>query len=339
MAKQLMNNIKLGVFTLAGLFFLILLLYMIGKNQNMFGSNFTLAARFENVQGLKAGNNVRYAGIDVGTVKRVTILNDTSMEVVMIIDDKMKSIIHKNALVSIGTDGLVGNKVINISASRQAAAIAADGDILPSKKPVDTDEMLRTLSKTNNDIAEITARLKVTINKINNSDALWTVLNEKELPENLRASAANIRTATAKAGNMISDLHDIVTDVKNGKGSVGALLTDTAFAGNLNEAVVKIKQVGESADSLSKQLSSTIAGIQQDINKGKGPVNALLKDSVMAMRIGNSLDNIQKGTDGFNQTMEAIKHSFLFRGYFRRQERQKQKEAKANVAAQPGQHD
>jgi ABC-type transport system involved in resistance to organic solvents, periplasmic component len=65
MAKRAINNVKLGAFVLSGLFLLILLLYMIGKNRNMFGSNFILKARFENVQGLKSGNNVRYAGIDV----------------------------------------------------------------------------------------------------------------------------------------------------------------------------------------------------------------------------------------------------------------------------------
>src|SRR5574339_214522 len=111
MAKQMVNNIKLGVFVMAGLLFLILLLYMIGKNKNLFGSNFILKARFENVQGLQTGNNVRYAGIESGTVKKITILNDTVVEVVMVIDDKMKSIIRKNAIVSIGTDGFVGNKV------------------------------------------------------------------------------------------------------------------------------------------------------------------------------------------------------------------------------------
>jgi phospholipid/cholesterol/gamma-HCH transport system substrate-binding protein len=334
MAKQLINNIKLGIFTLSGLMLLILLLYMIGKNQHMFGSNFTLRADFENVQGLKTGNNVRYAGIDVGTVKKVIILSDTLVEVVMIIDEKMEHVIRKNAVVSIGTDGLVGNKVVNITAVKQTAAEAADADVLASKKPVDTDEMLRTLSKTNSDIAIITDNLKTTVSRINNSSALWNVLNDKGLPQNLKLAAVNIRTATARASDMINELHGIVSDVKEGKGSVGVLLKDTAFAYQLNEAVIKIKQVGVSADSLSSQLTGTIAGIGQEINHGKGTVHALLKDSLMAVRIGNSLDNIQKGTDGFNQNMEAIKHSFLFRGYFKRQERRKQKAAKEQVVVQ-----
>ncbi|MEO7313921.1 MAG: MlaD family protein, partial [Ginsengibacter sp.] len=167
MAKKAMNNVKLGAFVLAGLVFLVVLLYMIGRNQNMFGSNFILIAHFENVQGLKAGNNVRYGGIDVGTVKKINILNDTMMEVVMTIDEKMKSIIHKNALASIGTDGLVGNKVVNMVSAKQPSSPVEDGDIIATKSLSDMDEMLETLDKTNNDINIIAGEMKTAMQRVN----------------------------------------------------------------------------------------------------------------------------------------------------------------------------
>lgn len=333
MANKPFNNIKLGVFVLLGLLFLILLLYMIGRNRNMFGSNFQLKARFENVQGLKAGNNVRFGGIEVGTVKRVIILDDTTMEVVMIVDQKMRSVIHKNAIVSIGTDGLVGNKVINIIAVKEVSPLVDDGDILLSRKQVDTDEMLRTLYKTNNEIALIAANLKVTIDQINHSTALWNILNDQNLPADIRQSGTNIRQATQHANDMVMILNNIALDLKNGKGSLGSLLTDTAFAGNLNIAILKIKAVGDEADSLSQQISKVVGGLQQDVNNGKGVVNALLKDSGMVTRLNKSLDNIQKGTDGFNQSMEALKHNILLRGYFRKQERKEKREAEKKQPA------
>ncbi len=328
MAKRAVNNVKLGVFVLAGLIFLILLLYMIGRNRNLFGSNFTLKARFENVQGLNAGNNVRYAGIDAGTVKKIKIINDTTMEVVMIIDDRMKPIIHKNAIVSIATDGLVGNRVVNMTASKQPSALVEDGDILPSKKPLDTDEMLRTLSKTNKDIAYITENLKTTVERINNSTALWSLLNDKSLPLHIKQSALSIRQATSKANEMANDLYSILNDVKKGKGSLGNILRDTTIAYNLNEAILKIQTVSDDADVLTKQVNTLLAGIQTDINSGKGVANALLKDSTLTLKLNESLENIQKGTDGFNQNMEALKHNFLFRGYFKKLEKQKKKENK-----------
>ncbi len=326
MAKRLINNVKLGSFVLGGLLFLVLLLYMIGRNSNLFGSTYVLKARFENIQGLVAGNNVRFSGIHAGTVKKVKILSDTVIEVTMIIETKMQSIIRKNALVSIGTDGLVGNKVVNIVPSHLPGDLAAEGDILPVKKAIATDDMLQTLYKTNNDVAVIAADLKTTVQRINTSSALWGLLNDDAIPRELRAAVANIRSATGKAGNMVNNLDAIVTDVKNGKGSVGALLTDTTFARNLNEAVLKIRSVGEEADALAVEINKMVAGIQQDVNTGKGPVNALLKDSTMVIKLNASLENIQKGTDNFNQNMEALKHNILFRGYFRKQEKQKAKD-------------
>jgi phospholipid/cholesterol/gamma-HCH transport system substrate-binding protein len=257
----------------------------------------------------------------------------------MIIDTKLKPIIRKNAIVSIGTDGLVGNKVVNIVPAKVSAPLAGEGDLLATRKSVNTDEMIQTLYNTNNDVAVIAANLKNTVQQINESKGLWDLLNDKSIPGDLRISLANIRLATGKAGYIASDLQNMVSDVRNGKGSVGSLLTDTAFAHKLDEAVIKIKIVGEEADSLANELSSVaaeinkvVSGVNQDINSGKGTVNTLLKDSAMVMKLNASLTNIQKGTEGFNQNMEAFQHNFLLRGYFRKQEKQKRKEEAKRIA-------
>lgn len=324
MAKRSVNNVKLGAFVLAGLLFLVLLLYMIGRNRNLFSSNYILKARFVNVQGLVPGSNVRYSGIQTGTVKSIDIVNDTTIEISMLVDTKMENIIKKDAIVSIGSDGLVGNKVVNIIPGDANDELAKDGDILLSRNPIDTDSILKTLSKTNEDVAEVVSGLKLTVERINNSTALWSILADESLPEDLRQSASNIRKATSRAGLMADDLHDILTDVKSGKGTVGTLLRDTAFANNLNQAVIKMKQVGTNADKLSLQMNTLLTGLQNDLNTGKGAANAILKDTSVVNKLNTSLDNIQKGTDGFNQNMEALKNSFLLRGYFKRLEKKRQ---------------
>lgn len=326
MAKQGTNNIKLGIFVMGGLLFLVVLLYMIGKNENLFGATYPLKVRFENAQGIVAGNNVRFSGIQAGTVKKVRILNDTTIEVTMNIEKKMETIIRKNALVSIGTDGLVGNKVVNISPSKEPAPLAVAGELLTPRKTPSTEEMLLTLSKTNNDIAIIAGELKNTVQRVNNANALWSILNDVTIPREIQTSAANVRLATERAGRMAANLDAIVLDVKNGKGSLGMILQDTAIARNLNSAILKIKSVGIEADSLAVALRNWQAKLAYQVHHGKGPVNALLNDSMMVRNLNASLDNIQKGTNGFNQNMEALKHNFLFRGYFRRLEKQKKKE-------------
>lgn len=327
MAKKAVNNVKLGIFVLAGLLVMIISLYMIGRDTNLFGKNYTLRARFENVQGLQSGNNIRYSGIQVGTVKKVKFLNDTLIEVTMLIDLKMKQYIHKNDIVTMSTDGLMGNRILNITPAKDGSPLAEDGDLLVTKKAISTDDILVTLDKTTRNIAEISEELKTTVTRINESKGIWQLLDDTELPANLRASVVNIRKATSQAGNMVNDLQSLITDIKSGKGSLGAILKDTSISYNLNEAVLKIQQVGDHATQLADELTKITTGIQQDINSGKGPANAILKDSALVMRLANSLVNLEKGTDAFQQNMEALKHNFLLRGYFRRLEKKQREEA------------
>lgn len=87
-----------------------------------------------------------------------------------------------------------------------------------------------------------------------------------------------------------------------------------------------MNSVGSQADLLTNDIGTIVKGIQQDMNSGKGPANAFLKDSVMVKNLNSSIDNLRKGTDGFNQNMEVLKSSFLLRGYFRRQEKKTQDE-------------
>jgi phospholipid/cholesterol/gamma-HCH transport system substrate-binding protein len=335
MATKLVNNVKLGLFVLAGLLLLIFALYMIGRDSNLFGRNYELRARFDHVQGLTPGNNVRYAGIQVGTVRKVKILSDTLIEITMLIEEKMKPFIHKTDIVSISTDGLMGNKLINITPSRQNSPVAEDGDILVTKKIADTEEMLETLSKTNYNLALISEDIKQTVQRVNNSKALWAILDEPSLPGDIKKSLANIRNATGEADEMVKDMHAIITDVKAGKGSLGAVLTDTAIAYNLNEAIRAIRETGENTRQLADQLTTLTQSIQNDLDHGKGTANALLRDSALAIRLSNSLSNIEKGTSSFNQNMEALKHNFLLRGYFRKQEKQKKKQDASSITVSP----
>jgi len=337
MTNRAINNVKLGAFTLAGLLFLVLLLYMIGKNQNMFGENYLLRARFNNVQGLITGNNVRYAGIETGTVKEILILNDTTIEVTMIVERKMQSIIRKNATVSVGTEGFVGKKVVNITPGQGQAPLAEEGDILFARKTLSTDEMLETLSQTNRDISEIAAGLKQTVQRINNSNQLWALLNDPGIPADVRQAASAVRTASVRAAQFTGELQLMAADIRQGKGTAGILLKDSAIALHLDEAILRIRSAGAQTDSLIAALRLTAKGIQREIDSSRGVAQALVRDTAWAGKVSGILDNIRAGTDGFNQNMEALKHNFLFRGYFKKLERERQRAEKERLkkAAQP----
>jgi phospholipid/cholesterol/gamma-HCH transport system substrate-binding protein len=322
MAKRGENNIKLGVFVLAGLIVLMVSFYVIGNNTGMFGSSFVLKARFKNLDGLMEGNNVVFSGIQAGTVKNIAIINDTTIEVTMLIDSKVKGYIHNNAEAAIGTEGLMGNKVVNIQPVKGNSPIVQNGSLLAAQKQTSMDEMLQTLSKTNNNVATISEALKITVLRLDTS-AIFNVLNDKNIGISLRSSLNNINTATGNASEMTSGLDEIVMQIKQGKGAAGLLLTDTAFAGNLKAAVIKIKSASDNANKMTQQLNSLAANISNELTNGKGSLHALLRDSVITQRLNTSMGNVEKGTDGFDQIVEALKHNFLVRGYFKKQARLK----------------
>lgn len=325
MAKPLKNLVKLGIFVISGFLILIIALFMIGKNQHLMGSHFSLRTHFSNVGGLRTGNNVRYAGIEVGTVKSIEIINDTTVEVTMMIGRKMKTVIRKNALASLGADGLMGNKVVNIVPVEATAEFAQEGDLLRSQRSVEFDEILRTLSGTGENINIISENLKETVFKINNSRGMWKLLTDTNLAINLTRASHNLEKATLNAQTMTRDVREIIADVKSGKGPAGTILRDTAMASSLKLSVDQLQEIAKTASILAVDLDSVITRIDREVEEGPGSVNLVLKDTAVSGNIRRTLANVEKGSASFNENLEAMKHNFLFRGYFRKQEKEKAK--------------
>lgn len=318
MIKQGINNLKLGGFILAGLLALILSFYFIGKNKHLFGTNFKLKARFTNLNGLTEGNNVLYAGIQAGTVKSIVLINDTTIEVTLLIDKAIRAHIHQRSIASISTEGLMGNKIVNIVPAAGQYPLVEDGDLLPVRQAVNTDEMLQTLSRTNENIAGISEALKISVLRINQSK-LMALLDDPAIGSSLRSALKNIDRTAAQASHLGRNLNEVVNGIRNGKGVAGTLLSDTVSAAQLRGAIANIHQTTVQAQQLTRELNELVARIDGDLENGKGTLHVLLKDSTAAQNIRKSLEHIEQGTDGFNQNMEALKHNFLFRGFFKDQ--------------------
>jgi phospholipid/cholesterol/gamma-HCH transport system substrate-binding protein len=317
--KKTVNNVKLGIFVFAGVIFLVFSLYMIGRNRNLFGPTFTITAYFRNINGLVAGNNVRFAGIDVGTVKHIKVVSDTSVEVVMVIDKKLKGHIKSNALAAIGTDGLVGNKVVNINSVHGAAVPATDRSVIGTQAPVETDEMLRTLQLTNNNIAVITSNLKEATERLNGSTSLWNMLADTLIVKDLKSAASHFNHAGANIELATRDASLIISDLRNGKGIASSVFVDTALRRSLEHSVMDVRQATRSLDSAARKLERVV----HEASQPGTPVGLLLSDSATTQQISRTISNLEVGTERFSENMEALKGNFLFRGYFRRQEKSK----------------
>ena len=320
MNKELIKNIRLGFFVITGTALLILALYFIGSNSNLFSKTFKLYARFETVNGLKKGNNVRYAGIDVGTIKNIEIVNDTTIRVEMSVEADLKKVIRTNSTATISTDGLMGNKLINISAGTTDEELIKDGEELATTEPLNTDEMLRTLDKTNKNILVISANLRDITQKITDSrGTLYTVLMDTTIAEGLRHTLGNIDVVSNNILKISADLNDVVSEAKNGKGLIATLVKDTVMADDLSKAVKEVRTAGEQINTSAGELKV----ILKKVNTGGGTLSTLINDTSSANNLKRSLVNIDITAKKLPDLMEALKHNFLFKAYFKKQEKKK----------------
>ena len=229
MQKEKGMKWKLGGFVIVGLLILVAALFFIGSQKNLFTPVFFVRAEFGNVSGLKVGNNVRFGGINVGTVSGIDLVTDTTVMVQLTIRESVHKFIKRDATAGIGSDGLMGDRVILISPGSPGQTPVKQSEVLLTHAPVETDQIL-----------------------------------------------AGLKTSADNAAIITQQLSEIAYKVNHGKGVIAKLLGDSSISNNLN---------------------ATMA-------------------------------NLKKGSAGLNENMEAAKHNFLLRGFFKKKKKEEEKKKK-----------
>jgi phospholipid/cholesterol/gamma-HCH transport system substrate-binding protein len=223
------SKIRLGLFITIALLLFVGIVFYLGKKKNLFTATFSIYGTFRNVSGLQIGNNVRFAGITVGTISNIVIMSDTSVKVEMVIENETKKFIKNDSYAGIGTEGLMGDRVINITQGTFASPSINENSEIQTMEPAETEAILASLQATGENAEVITNQLAEIFYKIN-----------------------------------------------SGQGVLGRLIQDSAFAGNLSETI----------------------------------------------------NNLKTGTEGFSQNMEAAKHSFFLKGYYKKKIKEKEEKQK-----------
>jgi len=322
MEKTTSQKIRLGLFVIIGLLIFILATYFIGDKQKMFGKTNHLETIFNNVNGLQIGNNVRYSGVNVGTVLGIEMINDTSIKVDMIIDKAIFKHIKKDAVATIGSDGLVGSMVINILPGKGNEASAEPGDEIISINRIRTDDLLITLSKTNDNAALLTKNLlKITDEMNNGKGTVALLLNDIEVAKDLKETMYYLKISGRETSKATNNLNRLLESINN-KDNVIGLLQDTAVANDIKTIVSNLDKTSVEVNKVVTNLNKTIVNIKE----GKGALNYLSNDPTLVHTIDSTMTNVNEASIKLNENLEALKHNFLFRGYFRRLEKEKRKE-------------
>ncbi|MGL2963625.1 MlaD family protein [Flavobacterium sp. RSB2_4_14] len=324
MEKTASEKIRLGLFVIIGLSFFVIAVYFIGSKQQMFGKTEHLTAVFNNVGGLQLGNNVRFSGINVGTVRGIEIINDTTINVEMQIDESYFPYIKKDAIASIGSDGLVGSVIINIIPGKGNQPQVKVGDVINSAKRVRTDDMLSTLNITNQNAAKLTADLLKITNDINNGKGtIGVLLKDEAMANDLKETINNLKTTTQKTTQTIDNLNTQISALNN-KDNVIGVLKDTVVANKIKNVVANLDQSSKEINKMVTNLNATILNMKE----GKGAINYLSNDPKLVKQIDSTMTNINEASKKLSENMEAMRHNFLFKGYFKDQEKEKKKAAK-----------
>jgi phospholipid/cholesterol/gamma-HCH transport system substrate-binding protein len=325
MAKTNLENLKLGLFVVIGTVLLVIAAYLIGNRQNMFGQTVTISAVFKNANGLQNGNNVRFSGINVGTVKSIDMVNDTTIRVFMLIEKKMINHIKKDAVATIGSDGLVGSMILNIIPGEGTASFIAAGDELISYSRIATQDMLSTLNTTNENAAILTADLlKVTQAMTKGKGTMGRLLNDTLMAADLKQTITNMKNASRDANSTIQRLNEMVDQINFDKSVTGVLLNDTVSGAKMQNMIGNLEKSSMEIAEITKNLNGVIG----EIKEGKGALNYLASDTLLVNSLEITIKNIEASSVLFKENMEALKHSFLTRGYFRKLEKEKKKELK-----------
>ncbi len=322
MEKSTAQKIKLGVFVVLGTMALIAALYFIGNRQHLFSKNIPVFAEFENVNGLQVGNNVRYSGINVGNVSRIEMLEESRILVQMMVEEATGAFIKKDAIATIGTDGLVGSMVVNILPGNKNLAAIQPGDTIISYSRIGADDMLSTLNVTNENAALLTSDLLKITNKIlEGKGTLGVLVSDSTMAEDIRLTLINLKETSRQTTIAMKKINRELTNININKSLAGTLLKDTLARNRMENIIMSLDSSGSNINGITKNVETLV----DEINNGDGVFDYLIQNQELVKNIDTTMLNIKESSIKLNENMEALKHNFLFRGYFRRLERKERK--------------
>lgn len=311
MKRKSNHTWKLGLFVVVSLSVFLATIYFIGKSQNLFGANFHLQAKFKNVNGLRIGNNVLLSGINIGTIKEIDFVSDSVVVVNMVIRSSVQKYIKTDAFVTIGSDGLMGDKVLMISPGTNSREIVKDNAFITSSEAIGIENLMGGLKKSIDNAEIITKQLSEFSYKINNSKgALSKVLTDEEFSNGIARTMQNLETGS-------NEFVVFTKKINDKDGTLSKLMTDPAYANSIKKTLLSFEKSAADINVFTAKL-----------NNENGIVNKLLTDEKMANSLDSTLINLKTGTKRLNEIEEAAKHNFLLRGYFKKQEKAKAKKKK-----------
>ncbi len=309
MDKQTQHTIKVGVFVTAGLMIMIAGIYFIGARQNLFGARTRVHAVFNNVSGLQQGNSVRFSGINVGTVQQVTLLNDTAVKVTLLIEEDAAQFIKKDAIASIGSEGIMGDKVVTISGGGASTAGIADNDQIATAEPVEIETLMATLTNTGQKAEQLVTNLAELSQIMRNGRGVaGRLLSDTSMGQRFTRVMTSLEQTGQSAAGLTRDFTHMSNRIRSGQGTLGRLVMDDQLATNFTQLMDTLQTSGNKAARVARELED----FSHKLNNRQGTVGRLLTDTLLADNVDETLLRVRYTAESLGRTTEKVNRSWFF---------------------------
>ncbi len=331
------RSITVGIFVAIGLLIFVAGIFVLGGQQKRFTKSIKIIAIFDDVSGLKVGNNVWFSGVKIGTVKRVAFYGTSQVEVDMNIEESSREFVRTDAGATISTDGLIGNKIIQIVGGSQKAEAISDGDRLRTVAAVSTDAMLETLQENNQNLLKVTNDVRDLVGNIKRGrGTVGAILTDSTLADRFRSTMNNLNQASAQAVRVASEANRVASSastfaskLNQPGGLANDLVTDTTIFRRLSRSATRLENAAGSADQTVANLNKA----SQKLNNTNSPLGVLLTDEETARNLRATISNLNRGTVLLNEDLKAAQSNFLLRGFFKKRKKADEKRAADSTAA------
>jgi phospholipid/cholesterol/gamma-HCH transport system substrate-binding protein len=322
------RSVVVGIFVFLAIAILVSAIFVLGGQQKRFTKTIRVTAVFDNVSGLKVGDNVWFSGVKIGTVKRIDLHGESKVRIAMNIEDQARQFIRKGAQARLGSESLIGSKLIEIHGGSPQAPPVEDGEQLTVVQALSTEDLMATLQENNKNLVDITNNFKaLSAGLVQGKGMAGALLTDTTLSDNFRTILASLQQASRNSVRVSKDLARLSDKFNTEGGLANELLTDTVVFANLRQSVEQLQRTSASAAEMTANLNETSTKLNDD----KNAVGLLLNDQQFAGQLKSTMENLETSTDKLDENMEALQHNFLFRGYFRKKAK---REREARQAAQ-----
>ncbi|MBD1432885.1 MCE family protein [Sphingobacterium sp. DN00404] len=322
------RSLTVGLFVLIGLIILVAGILVLGTQQNKFSKNLVVTTYFHDVKGLKVGNNVWFSGVKVGIVKEIKFQSINDVKVVMHIEEKSSQFIREDVVAKLGSDGLIGNAIVNLVGGSDQVPPIQDGDVIKSVGGTDTDAMFATLQTNNENLVEITKNFAVLSKQmVEGKGTVGALMTDSTIALSLKSTVQGLDKVMGDVNKASANLVVLMNKLNSNQGLIHELTTDTVVFASLRESATQLQGVTETASTLMENLNATSARLNDKDNA----LGVLTNDPAAAEEIRQILRNLNMSTEKLDDNMKALQSNFLFRGYFRKQQKEQEKAAKDSL--------